>query len=224
MENINLNEALNEVTSVINNKNEDKTGDIYSKYASIYLAPTSNVKDTINLFDTNNINTSLVVLGSGAYIYELLLKGVKEIDAFDINVFQYFYYELLKSAIKNLDYKDFTKSFTAENLSIRQDMSNMFQSYTMFDILEDVAEPARSFWSSLFISSRDGFNKLLCTNLFRGCYKLYLSYLTEFSSFYNEEDFYNLQNILIDNDYNINYKISEIQDIPNMFNDKNMTL
>ena len=55
----------------------------YGLYSPIYIASTSNVTDTMNLY--KNYEDVLTVGGTGAHAYEALLHGAKHVDLFDIN-------------------------------------------------------------------------------------------------------------------------------------------
>lgn len=58
----------------------------HSNISSIYIAPTANVIDTVNLY--NNYKDVLSVGGTGAIGYECILNGAKRVDLFDINYLQ----------------------------------------------------------------------------------------------------------------------------------------
>lgn len=56
---------------------------IYTKYSPIYIAATSNVKGTMNLYQ--NYDSVLAVGSTGAHGYEAALNGASRVDLFDIN-------------------------------------------------------------------------------------------------------------------------------------------
>lgn len=66
---------------------------------------------------------ALSVLASGDHVFNLVHAGVKTIDAFDINLLQYFVYHLRVAFLKNYSYEDYIKlcsgfftKFCAEDL------------------------------------------------------------------------------------------------------------
>ena len=87
---IDLKEALKKTIEI--SRKEIEKEDKFASYSPIYVAPTSNVKDTVKLYD--GVKKALVVGTQGSFIYELLLNGVTEIDCFDKNILQYLYYEM----------------------------------------------------------------------------------------------------------------------------------
>lgn len=52
---------------------------------------------------------ALTVLASGDQAFNLICKGVRNIDTFDINVLTYFYFQLRVAMVKNLGFKEFAK-------------------------------------------------------------------------------------------------------------------
>lgn len=85
----------------------------YTKYSPIYIASTSNVKDTLSLY--KNYKSVLTIGSTGAHAFEAALNGATKVDMFDINELQKIYYELLKTAITVLNYEEFVKYFTLED-------------------------------------------------------------------------------------------------------------
>lgn len=212
---IDIMEALDESFHLMHKPVEQE--DTFSRYSSIYLAPTSNLKDTVNLFDINKDNKSALVVGSqGGLAFELLLKGYKRIDCFDKNVLQYMYFELAKTAIKNLDFKGFILFLTGnENRFLLADEILDHLIYKMDSI-------PFGYWYELqkfnfgFIGTKNG--------LFRANYYINKDYLARLSSIYNETDYYRLQKILNSNNYQIDYHICDIEDIPFEFEGKTYDL
>lgn len=82
----------------------------FQTLSSIYLAATSNVKDTLSLY--SYYQKVLAVGSTGAHGYEALLNGATQVDLFDINELQRLFYEYMKTAIIHLDYQDFMRHFT----------------------------------------------------------------------------------------------------------------
>lgn len=218
--NINLDEALTESIrlSVQPAEVEEKN---FSNYSPIYIAPTSNIVDTVKLYD--NVESALTVGSSGGFPYELALNGTKKIDCFDKNVLQYLFFELINTSIKNLDYNQFINNFTARMInSHSQDYSLMFGDDLFFDVLGKVKEPAREYWKNLFFY--DDMRNFLITNLFRICHPIYVEYLELFSSIYQEDKYYKLQELLLTDEVSINYHICDITEIDKEFKDNSYDL
>ena len=217
MENINVAESIQKLPIVAEDNNKRISGDVFGKYSAIYIAPTSNIKDSVNLLDTDNYDNALVVGANGAYINELLLKGIKTIDAFDINVYQYYFYELIQAGIKLLSYEDFINCFCAKKIGPKQqDLSNMFDISRIEFIVKIIDGEAGEFWDFLLdvgLSPRE----LLTSNLFRKGYYLLQEHLQKFSSVYDVNKYYELQKILLGNDYRIDYRISGIEEVAQEF-------
>ncbi len=116
--NIDIDEAIAETMKIIKN-NQSNQEDTFSKYSPIYMAPTGNVTDAVNLYKNNipNIDNALVVGTQGSFAYELALNGVKKIDCFDKNILQYLYFTLYNIALMTCDYKDFIDNFTSKKLA-----------------------------------------------------------------------------------------------------------
>lgn len=212
--NINVEEALFKTKKLSREPVEEK--DKFSMYSPIYIAPTENIKDMINLY--KNVDSALTTLSHGMFLYELILNGTKKIDCFDCNVLQYLYFELVDAAIKNLDYEDFIENFTAIKQGNLQYFHRMFGEYMFFDLLEYIEEPAAEYWCSLF--KKTGITNLMLTNVFRSLYILDANYLKKLSSVYKRDNFYKLKELLKDDTIKINHHICDISQIPTEFKDK----
>lgn len=191
----------------------------FSKYSSIYLAPTSNVKGTLQLY--HGYESVLTVGGMGAHGFEAALNGAKKIDMFDINELQKIFYELVKTAIIYLDYKDFIKFFTLKeqkNFFRKEDIKDLISNemyqllgYFLPEEVHFVLGPLFEFFQS---------PDLIISSLFRFEHPVTLDYLKRFVSFYNEDDYKKLQALLRSGACEINYHIVPIQDVPQYFKDK----
>lgn len=105
MENINLDEALFYSKLII------KNGDYYSgksfrKYSKCFIGASEYIKFYLEQENFNR-QRALTVLGAGDHVFNLAFMDVKEIDAFDINMLQYFVYILRKAMLDSLGYEEF---------------------------------------------------------------------------------------------------------------------
>lgn len=195
----------------------------FGKYSSIYLAATSNVKDTLSLY--HDYESVLALGATGALGYEALLNGAKKVDLFDINELQRIYYEYLKTAIMILPYEEFVHYFTLPKQNkyfkkedIRHLLSNELYYRISFFLDEDinyVLEPLFDFFYS---------PDLILSSLFRFEFPLTLDYLKKYISFYNKEEYYKLQSILRKNPSIIKYHQVSINDVRAYFADNKYDL
>ena len=191
----------------------------YGTYDSIYMATTSNVKGTLALY--KDYDSVLTVGSTGAHAYEAALAGAKKVDQFDINELQRLFYEYMKVGIMNLSHQDFIKYFTLKKHSF------MMSFYELKDLLSDelyyrlrpnLPEDVDMVLGSIFDCSNH--IDLLMSSLFRFEHRLDTNYLKQMVSFYNEEEYYNLQDILRNNKCEINYHTASLKELPYKFNDK----
>lgn len=191
---------------------------VYTKYSPIYIASTSNVKDTMELYGKKE--NVLTVGGTGAHAYEALLHGAEHVDCFDINELQRIYYEFMKTAITYLSYEDFMKYFALEKQNKffqKKDIGNLL-SNEVFDKLspflpDDVLTVLGPIYD--FNYSPD----IIISSLFRFEHPVFRDYLKRYVSFYNEEEYYRLQKILREREA-IDYHVMDITDLPNQFSSK----
>lgn len=103
---INLEEAINQaqsfITSPVALQEEFKT------YARGYLFTTEYIDQYLKQLKISK-GKALTVLSSGDHIFNLLLRGVTNIDAFDINKLNYFTFYLKRAFILHLSFYEFKK-------------------------------------------------------------------------------------------------------------------
>lgn len=104
------------------------------KFNSIYPFTTENIAGYMKKLDLVNKKV-ITVTASGDHILNLILKGCKDITAYDINPLAQKYAKLKLAGMKQLDYKDFLKVFLYEtsdtlkyeiikSLELEQDVSD----------------------------------------------------------------------------------------------------
>lgn len=189
----------------------------YDNYSPIYLASTSNVKDTFKVY--NNYQKVLAVGSTGAHGFEALLNDATHIDLFDINELQRMFFELMKTAIMVLKYEDFIKYFT---LKVQK---NIFKIDQIKDLLSnELYEKIKTYLPSdvnfIYGPLYDYYDStdLILSKLYRYEHPITLKYLKKFISFYNEEEYYKLQKILRTNPSIITFKQASLTDVPDNFN------
>lgn len=222
MLNLDVDKAVYETFKVAESKIGNK--DTFSTYSPIYLAPTSNVIDTVNLYTKDQeINNALVVGSQGAFAYELILNGAKYIDCFDKNILQYLYFILYNTAIKTIDFEDFIANFTSQKLAQRaQSYEHILSNWLLFDVLDEMVKNVAEYWAKLYKTGK--FKDLIASNLFRTYYPFFIEDLKVYSSVYNKENYYKLQKLLNNQDIEINYHICDISELPKTFKDKQYDL
>lgn len=104
MTSINLEEALANSKRLM--KNDYSL--IFRKYSMSYFTTTEFIADYL---DNEHFNRGrgLTVLASGDHVFGLVEKGIKEIDAFDINRLAYYIYHFKLAMLKKLPYDKFLK-------------------------------------------------------------------------------------------------------------------
>lgn len=105
--NIDFNEALLAAKRMLDNYSHVPN---FSKYSNGYLFTSEYISRYLPLF-TPGKEKVLTVLSSGDHVFDLLTHGIKKIDTFDINVFNYFTFWLKYALILNIDFSSF-KSLT----------------------------------------------------------------------------------------------------------------
>ena len=85
----------------------------FSKYQKVYLTTNENIKDYLNIVDFNNKDSALTVLASGDHLYNLISKGVKNIDTFDSNLLtEYLALGLKYAMLKKYSYKEYLSTYS----------------------------------------------------------------------------------------------------------------
>lgn len=192
---------------------------VFGHYSPIYIVATSNVKDTINLYQ--NYDSVLSVGSTGAHGYEALLNGATKVDMFDVNELQRLFFEYMNVAITYLSYEQFIKHFTLkkqntimERSDIKDLLSEEIYSQLVYFLpgeVEMVFTPLYDFFDSV---------DLIYSGLFRFEHLITVDYLKRNVSFYNEEEYYKLQKILRDGKCQFNYKTVSLLDVPKLMSGK----
>lgn len=207
-------EAYSLATKKYNPGNSD-----HREYDSIYLAATSNVKDTLSLY--NNYESVLALGATGAHGFEAALHGAKRVDMFDINELQRIFFEFFKTAIMVLDYEEFVHYFSLEKQTFmfkKKDIANLLGN-DLFERLvyylpEDVSFVLEPIFEMFY--SPD----IIMSALFRFEYNVSIGYLKKYISLYNRDDYNRLKEILLNGECQFSYHQLSIEDVPKFFKDK----
>lgn len=130
METVNLDEALFYSKLII------KNGDYYSgksfrKYSKCFIGASEFIKFCLEQ-ESFNRKRALTVLSGGDHVFNLAFMDVKEIDAFDINMLQYFVYYLRKAMLDSLMYEEFKY------------MNLRFDSYAIYGLIQGIEKSKKA--------------------------------------------------------------------------------
>ena len=131
---------------------------------AIYPFTNEDLSEYINYFE--NRQTMLSVVASGDQIFNAILKGTKEVEAFDINPLVKYYFYLKKAAIETLTREEFIKMFI--------DVSYMIEcsSLVYFDkILLKLDSNTGDFWYELMKGFKFSWYDLFYSNMFYKSHK-----------------------------------------------------
>lgn len=186
----------------------------FSLCSPIYIATTSHVKNTLDLYE--GYRDVLSVCGTGAHAFEALLRGAKHVDLFDINQLQLVYFLFMKTAITILPYEDFVLYFSSkideedeidDKYLLAGDVYLKLEEY-LPDFVKSVLGPIYKKFSNVDI---------LDSRLVRYNHNFTLPYLQSVASFYSEEEYYKLQNILRSNPEIISIYPYSLEEVPSKF-------
>ena len=84
----------------------------FSKYQKVYFSTNENINAYLNLIDFNNKKSALSVMASGDHVFNLINKGIKNIDAFDTNqLTEYLVLGLKYAMIKKYNYNEYLETY-----------------------------------------------------------------------------------------------------------------
>ena len=150
-----LDEAIELYLSAYQKK--DFVNDNFVEYAGYYRItnePFSKFLAKANFSDTTK---TLSVLSSGDQVFEMVRKGIKKIDTFDINrMTEYFALGFKKRAIECLTYEQFLSLNKYDRIVTKHNNENLeIEKY----VIENMEEEYKWFWQELIASLKgEGFN------------------------------------------------------------------
>lgn len=110
--------TLNEEIMLIHNGiQKNISGELHCEYKKDtppFLFTNENVKASFDHLDCRNKRV-LTVASSGDHAFEAYTRGAKQVDVFDLNLFQKYVIELKHQMIKNLSYAEFMEYFFGPN-------------------------------------------------------------------------------------------------------------
>lgn len=197
----------------------------FGKYAPAYIAPTSNVIDTMALYP--NAKKVLCVGSTGAHGFTAALNNAEHVDMYDININQQIYYELIKTAITELPYEEFIRHF-----SLKEQPESGFLTYDQikdllslemyFKIAHALPDYIRQILDPIYISFRSP--ERLFSSLYRFEFPVYIEYLKKFVPYYKKEEYEKLQRVLRMKKCDMSYQIANLYDLPNVYKNEKYDL
>ena len=156
-----------------------------------------------------NRTNMLSVIGSGDQIFNAILSGTKEVDAFDINEFAKYYFYLKKAAIEVLTREEFIEMFVE---SMRYESRLNFETY-FGKIFYHLDPNTGRFWKDLFKVHDKNWQKLYNSFLFNRASK---SQAVSVNKYLSKEYYKRLQGLV--KDVNINIRTGDILSLADTYN------
>lgn len=127
-----MTKGVSEVKKLIFNQVENDNvcvqGEAFTGFQKTYFTTNENINSYLNFVNLSNCNNALTVLASGDQLFNILNKGILDIDTFDINeLTEYYVFGLRMAMIEKYNYKNYLKVY---NL--------LLDNNTSFDTLNDI--------------------------------------------------------------------------------------
>ncbi len=196
------------------------SGKPFSTYQKVYFATNENIKDYIERSNLDGKTSALSVMASGDHSFNLLEKGILNIDTFDSNALTEFYVFGIKYAmIMRYSYKEYLISLN-KILDINTSLEELTS--ILMDLLPFMDLKYRNYWRNIIdynyeVQKKNATNinlfSLLFINIITGD-KL----IDKNNYLINEEAYNRLKSNLIR--ANITFKNVDVLDLPKEFNGK----
>lgn len=183
------------------------------QYQSIYMFATENSNGVINTLDVKDKDI-LTVSGSGDQIFNMLLRGAKNVETYDINLFSKYYFYFKESAIRTLTRDEFILFFFGKNYSFRD---CRFNEDTFFKIIKNIKDSDSKFFFDV-LGRSVGSKRLFKSELFFNNYYSKNTYIECNDYLRNDTSYKKLQQILDNYNYKF-YRLNIFDDISEL-NDK----
>lgn len=142
-----IEESKKYIEQQVYSNREDFYGELFDKFQKVYLTTNENIKDYIENVDITNKENALSVLGSGDHIFNLIEKGILNIDTFDINrLTEFFVFGLKFAMIYKYNYKEYLKTLSV----IINDNASLEEITTIInDLLPHMSNKYRKYWKEI---------------------------------------------------------------------------
>ena len=115
------------------------------EFSKFYLFTNENVNYYLRILELENVNNALTVLSSGDQLFNLITKGINDIDTFDINQLTYYYALGFKRAmILKYSYQDFIDIYKKMIMKSNINLNDLINS-----LLPYMDEDHKLFWQEL---------------------------------------------------------------------------
>lgn len=132
------------INKQIDCRSAQKYGFMFSSCSKVYPFTNENIKEYIDIVDTENANNALTVMASGDHAINLISKGIMNIDTFDVNQLTEYYALGLKRAMfekfSYSQFQEFILNFENEHMPLN-DLSASLE-----DLLPFMEGKYREFW------------------------------------------------------------------------------
>lgn len=118
------------------------TSKLHDEYSHAYPVTNENISEVWDFFEFNENMKLLSVLASGDQIFDMISKGIKNVDTFDSNrVAEYYTLGFKKTAIENLGYYQFIEMLNHEKNGHNYEMEDY--------VISCAPEEYKKFWQEL---------------------------------------------------------------------------
>ena len=167
-----------------------------------------------NLFEQRK--SILSVIGSGDQIFNAILSGTKEVEAFDINSFAIYYFKLKKTAIEILTREEFVDMFLEHEFWKEPLYQHYFE-----EIICRLDSDTRCFWQYLFKQFNCNWCSLRSSIIFQGDQFLAEDAIS-INPYLYEDGYSKLKNLI--KDAHIETKNGDILKLADSYHSKNFDL
>ena len=148
--------SIEDVNKLINGNRFGSKG--FSNYMPVYEYTTEDIGNSIGNYTSKD--RILTVLSSGDHIFDYLLRGAENIEAFDINVITNYYYKLKRAIIEKLSYDEFLKEsgrlllYGLEHLEELNLDYETYEFWTFYKLLQDKEKYERALIKTFPVGSK----------------------------------------------------------------------
>ena len=110
----------------------------FSDHTPVYEYTTEDIGNSIGNYTYND--RILTVLSSGDHVFNYLLRGAENIEAFDLNVITKYYYKLKRAIIEKLSFEEFlkeTSNLVPYGLAHLDELNLDEETYTFWNFYRD---------------------------------------------------------------------------------------
>lgn len=163
---------------------------IFDTYSTPFLFSTENLEE-ISKFVSYENKDVLTIASSGDQYLSSIYNGASNVDIYDINRFTCYITYLKVAAILTLTYEEFLAFFVPAADFVNEDFWNL---RLLKKVLPALPSDVGNFWERIiFQCKKSGYGNFVCPNSF---FSKRENMMTGMPFYYNEKDYYKMQNIL----------------------------